>query len=93
MLQTNPEIDHVIEEATQLAMKLSHEYVTLEHVFLSMIRYEPFRDLLTDYGADVDALESDLDAYLLSQVEAYMQKTTAMLITSWSSTASNVLNL
>ena len=69
MLQTNPEIDHVIEEATQLAMKLSHEYVTLEHVFLSMIRYEPFRDLLTDYGADVDALESDLDAYLLSQVD------------------------
>lgn len=69
MLQTNPEIDHVIEEATQLAIKLSHEYVTLEHVFLSMIRYEPFKDLLIDYGIDVDSLENDLDAYLLSQID------------------------
>ncbi len=69
MLQTNSEIDHVIEEATQLAIKLSHEYVTLEHVFLSMLRYEPFRDLLVNYGADVDALENDLDAYLLSQID------------------------
>jgi len=69
MLQTNPEIDHVIEEATQLAIRLSHEYVTLEHVFLSMIKYEPFKDLLVNYGIDVDALENDLDAYLLSQVD------------------------
>jgi ATP-dependent Clp protease ATP-binding subunit ClpA len=56
MLQTNPEIDHVIEEATQLAIKLSHEYVTLEHVFLSMVRYEPFKDLLVNYGTDVRCL-------------------------------------
>ncbi len=69
MLQTNPEIDHVIEEATQLAIKLSHEYVTLEHVFLSMVRYNPFKDLLVEYGTDVDALENDVDAYLLSQVD------------------------
>ena len=69
MLQTNPEIDHVIEEATQLAIKLSHEYVTLEHVFLSMVRYEPFKDLLVNHGTDVDALDTDVDAYLLSQVD------------------------
>jgi len=69
MLQTNPEIDHVIEEATQLAIKLSHEYVTLEHVFLSMIRYEPFKNLLTDYGIDINSLDNDLDAYLLSQID------------------------
>ena len=45
MLQTNPEIDHIVVEATDLAKTLSHEYVTLEHVFLSMVRFEPFRDL------------------------------------------------
>jgi ATP-dependent Clp protease ATP-binding subunit ClpA len=69
MLQTNPEIDHVIEEATQIAIKLSHEYVTLEHVFLAMLRYEPFKDLLLNFGADVDSLENELDNYLLSQVD------------------------
>ena len=65
MLQTNPEIDHIVSEAVQLAKTLSHEYVTLEHVFLSMIRYEPFRDLITQFGADTDGLDAELEMYLL----------------------------
>lgn len=67
MLQTNPEIDHVVSEATLLAKSFSHEYVTLEHVFLSMIRYDPFKDFLVSYGSDVDGLDADLDAYLGAQ--------------------------
>lgn len=69
MLQTNPEIDHVVAEATELAVTLSHEYVTLEHVFLSMIRYEPFKDILVEYGADVGGLDTDVESYLLSRVD------------------------
>ena len=67
MLQTNPEIDHIVVEATELARHLSHEYVTLEHVFLGMVRYDPFRDFLIEYGADVEGLDADLEAYLLEQ--------------------------
>jgi ATP-dependent Clp protease ATP-binding subunit ClpA len=67
MLQTNPEIDHIVVEATELARHLSHEYVTLEHVFLGMVRYDPFRDFLIAYGADVEGLDADLEAYLLEQ--------------------------
>jgi ATP-dependent Clp protease ATP-binding subunit ClpA len=65
MLQTNPEIDHIVAEATELAKALSHEYVTLEHVFLSMIRFDPFRDLLVQVGADADGLDAELESYLL----------------------------
>jgi ATP-dependent Clp protease ATP-binding subunit ClpA len=65
MLQTNPEIDHIVSEATELAKSLSHEYVTLEHVFLSMVRYEPFKEILYQFGADADGLDAELDAYLL----------------------------
>jgi len=65
MLQTNPEIDHIVAEATELAKNLSHEYVTLEHVFLSMIRFEPFKDLLMQFGSDVNSLDAELEAYLL----------------------------
>jgi ATP-dependent Clp protease ATP-binding subunit ClpA len=67
MLQTNPEIDHVVSEATLLAKSFNHEYVTLEHVFLSMIRYDPFKDFIISYGADVEGLDADLDAYLATQ--------------------------
>ena len=68
MLQTNPEIDHIVAEAVEMAKQFSHEYVTLEHVFLSMVRYEPFRTFLSEYGADVAGLDADLDAYLGEQV-------------------------
>lgn len=65
MLQTNPEIDHIVSEATEMAKNLSHEYVTLEHVFLSLIRFDPFKDLLIQFGADVDGLDAELELYLL----------------------------
>jgi ATP-dependent Clp protease ATP-binding subunit ClpA len=65
MLQTNPEIDHIVAEATELSKSFGHEYVTLEHVFLSMIRFDPFKDLLVQFGADVSSLDAELEAYLL----------------------------
>ena len=65
MLQTNPEIDYIVTEATELARSFNHEYVTLEHVFLSMIRFDPFKDLLAQFGADVVSLDAELEAYLI----------------------------
>jgi ATP-dependent Clp protease ATP-binding subunit ClpA len=67
MLQNNPEIDHIVSEATALAVTLKHEYVTLEHVTLSIIRYEPFKDFIEEHGIDVVNLDADLEAYLLNQ--------------------------
>ena len=67
MLQTNVEIDHIVAQATELAQTFQHEYVTLEHVFLSMVRYDPFRNLLTEYGADVEGLDADIQFYLEEQ--------------------------
>ena len=67
MLQTNPEIDLIVTESTEIAKQFSHEYVTLEHVFLAMIRYEPFGEFLKSFGADVDGLDADVEAYLLGQ--------------------------
>jgi ATP-dependent Clp protease ATP-binding subunit ClpA len=65
MLHTNSEIDYIVADATQLAKDLSHEYVTLEHVFLSMVRFDPFRELLIQFGADTDGLDAELESYLL----------------------------
>jgi ATP-dependent Clp protease ATP-binding subunit ClpA len=68
MIHTNPEIELVINQATELAKKSNHEYVTLEHLFLSLIRFQPFRDLLTKYGADVQGIEADVEDYISKQV-------------------------
>ena len=67
MLQTNPEIDHVVAEATRIASRNKHEYVTLEHVMLAIIRYEPLRNLLQESAIDVHGLDADIDAFIMAQ--------------------------
>ena len=69
MLQTNPEIDHIITEATDAAKALNHEYVTIEHVMASMVKYKPFNKLLYDFGVDTDSLVKEIDEYLLTLTE------------------------
>ena len=66
MLQTNPEIDHIIAEATTVAKSLKHEYVTIEHVMSSMVKYKPFNKLLYDFGVDTDSLVKEIEDYLLT---------------------------
>ena len=67
MIQPNPELEVIIKDATESAKSLNHEYVTLEHLLRSMVAYEPFNQLLTNFGVDSDALVRDLDEYLIHQ--------------------------
>jgi ATP-dependent Clp protease ATP-binding subunit ClpA len=67
MIHTNPEIELVINQASESAKRLQHQYVTLEHLFLSMVKFPPFRELITKFGVDIDGLDSDLEAYLVKQ--------------------------
>ena len=68
MLQTNPEIDLIVSEATQIAKNYNHEYVTLEHMFLAMIRYDPFRNFLENFGCDINGLDSELELFISEQI-------------------------
>jgi ATP-dependent Clp protease ATP-binding subunit ClpA len=65
-MQNNPEIEQIIENAVTLARDLRHEYVLTEHVLLSMLRYNPFRQVLTKFGVDIDMFDKELEAYLVS---------------------------
>jgi len=73
MLQNNPEINHIVSEATDLALTLKHEYVTLEHVLLSILRYDPFKSFLQEVGIDVSNLDAELEAYLLNQTHLIVE--------------------
>jgi ATP-dependent Clp protease ATP-binding subunit ClpA len=67
MIQPNPEIEVVIESATNAARQLKHRYVTVEHLLHGVLSYRPFYDLLTNFGADVEGLTDDLTMYLTTQ--------------------------
>ena len=63
-----PEIEHIVEQAVKIAQSKQHEYVTTEHLLLSMIRFAPFRKTADAFGVEVDQLDLELDAYLNSLV-------------------------
>jgi ATP-dependent Clp protease ATP-binding subunit ClpA len=67
MIQPNPEIEVIIENAAKLAKQFNHEYVTLEHLLAALVKYEPFGNLLNDFGGDVNSLVEDLEAHLANQ--------------------------
>jgi ATP-dependent Clp protease ATP-binding subunit ClpA len=63
----NPEIEDIIANATEMAKKYSHAYVTIEHLAYGLVIYKPFYDLLDSYGVDVNGLIRDLDEYISKQ--------------------------
>ena len=75
-MQNNPEIEQIIDAAVKLARDRHHEYVMTEHVLLALIRYNPFRKVLEKFGTDVNMLDSELEAYLLGQVNLVTAKDT-----------------
>jgi ATP-dependent Clp protease ATP-binding subunit ClpA len=62
----NPEIESLVEQAVAVAQEKQHEYVTTEHLLLSMLRHAPFRRCLTQFGVDTDVMDIEVDTYLNS---------------------------
>jgi ATP-dependent Clp protease ATP-binding subunit ClpA len=67
MINSNPIINEIIENATTFAKDNRHEYVTLEHLLYALLGCAEFNNLLDDYGVDVDALTDDVFEYVLKQ--------------------------
>jgi len=70
MITPNPEIELVVNSAVELAKSYNHEYVTLEHLFAGLIRFEPFKNVLIKFGVDIEGMDTDVTEYLnkLNQV-------------------------
>jgi ATP-dependent Clp protease ATP-binding subunit ClpA len=67
-MQSNPEIEQIVDSAVKLAKDRKHEYVTTEHVLLALIRHEPFCRVLEKFGTDTKLLDQDLETYLNTSI-------------------------
>lgn len=63
-MRQNPEIEKIIKHACDIAKDYKHEYVTLEHLLISLVEFDSFHKLLVDYGAEVEDLLRDLYDYI-----------------------------
>lgn len=63
-MTNSPEIEAIIEQAIEFAKTRKHQYVTVEHLLLSLISHNPFKKCIIGFGADVDTMEKEVGAYL-----------------------------
>jgi len=63
-MRSNPEIEEIINIACQLAKDYKHEYVTLEHLLISLVEFRSFNKLLVDFNVEIDELLRDLYDYI-----------------------------
>ena len=64
MLEANEGLENIFENAVAEAEKRRHEYVTIEHVLLALIKDESIGTTLTEYKVVVGALIKDVEDYL-----------------------------
>lgn len=58
------ELEHSLSTAVELARNHEHEFVTVEHLLLSMLDDATVREILDECGADIQQLKSDLEFFL-----------------------------
>ncbi len=63
-MTNSPEIESIIEQSIEFAKTRKHQYVTIEHLLLSLISYPAFKKCLTSFGADVDSMTLEVSNYL-----------------------------
>jgi ATP-dependent Clp protease ATP-binding subunit ClpA len=64
MIQDNPDIEKIVDFATEYAATLGHKYVTVEHLAYALVCSPEFGELLDDYGVDRESLCVELEDYL-----------------------------
>ena len=63
MLEANEGLENIFENAVKEAEKRRHEYVTIEHVLLALIKDEKIGTTLTEFRIVVGALIKDIEEF------------------------------
>lgn len=70
MPQFPQSLEQSLRDAQGDARKRRHEYITLEHLLLALLREERARQILKACGANLKKLEQELDTFLKKQVQS-----------------------
>ena len=63
------DIEKIVITAINLAKKLKHEYVTLEHLLFAMLCEESFEKLIQNFEADADLMRVNLENHLKTKLD------------------------
>ena len=64
MVEPSDNLQAVFDEAIDVAKKLHHEYLTIEHILYAMLSEETFNKCIQGFGVDPSPMKKGLSAYL-----------------------------
>ena len=73
MVEPSKELQLVFDKAIKDAMKLKHEYVTVEHLLFAMMCEDKFFKLLEGFGADVEYIKGNLRHFLKTNTDIVIE--------------------
>jgi ATP-dependent Clp protease ATP-binding subunit ClpA len=69
MIESTDDLENIFEQAVKEAETRKHEYVTIEHLLLALVKDKEIGTILVDFKVNVGALIHDLETYLDQEVK------------------------
>jgi ATP-dependent Clp protease ATP-binding subunit ClpA len=69
MIEPTNNLHNIFEQAVEVAKKLNHEYVTIEHILYAIFSDENSTNMLREAGADINYVRSNLENYLKTNLK------------------------
>jgi ATP-dependent Clp protease ATP-binding subunit ClpA len=64
MLEPSKDLEKIFEHAVETAVTHNHEYITLEHFLYGLLHNQPFTEILTGFGTDIDSFRANVEKYI-----------------------------
>ncbi len=92
MLEANEGLENIFENAVKEAEKRKHEYVTIEHVLLSLIKDETIGTTLKEYKVDIKLLIKEVEDYLNTKCNDIVSKSTNPVVPRKTASLERLMN-
>ena len=69
-MKTSRDVELVVERATELAVKLGHEFITSEHILLVLLEDKSFSKVLDEFGVDLENFRDEVHDYVYNKIVA-----------------------
>ena len=69
MIEPSSQLQNIFEQAIKLAKDHNHEYITIEHLMLSIINDQDSFVLIEGFGADANFIKTNLEHYLKNNLK------------------------
>ena len=68
MIDSTDDLENIFEQAVKEAETRRHEYVTIEHLLLALVKDKEIGNVLVDFKVNVSAFIREIELYLDQEV-------------------------